>query len=109
MREKDSVAAYFVQAMIHGLGDDPQRLAAALEQFEERRLWRQLPPEGQRLWAETFAPERFQQRLLPLLEMPRLLQLYPLGMQRRVQWCLVRLVGAPLPRGDQPATGTEYP
>ena len=32
MREKDSVAAYFVQAMIHGLGDDPQRLAAALEQ-----------------------------------------------------------------------------
>ena len=32
MREKDSVAAYFVQAMIHGLGNDPRRLAAALEQ-----------------------------------------------------------------------------
>jgi glycosyltransferase involved in cell wall biosynthesis len=43
-------------------------LAAALELFEARRLWRQLPPEGQRLWAETFAPERFEQRLLPLLE-----------------------------------------
>ena len=32
MREKDSVAAYFVQAMIHGLGDDPQRVRAVLEQ-----------------------------------------------------------------------------
>jgi AraC-like DNA-binding protein len=32
MREKDSVAAYFVQAMIHGLGNDPRRLAAALDQ-----------------------------------------------------------------------------
>ena len=30
MREKDSVAAYFVQAMIHGLGDDPQRVRAVL-------------------------------------------------------------------------------
>ena len=43
-------------------------LAAALEQFEARRLWRQLPPEGQRLWAASFSPERFEQRLLPLLE-----------------------------------------
>jgi hypothetical protein len=43
-------------------------LAAALEQFEAQRLWRQLPSEGQRLWAESFAPERFEQRLLPLLE-----------------------------------------
>lgn len=32
MREKDSVAAYFVQAMIHGLEDDPQRVRAVLEQ-----------------------------------------------------------------------------
>jgi AraC-like DNA-binding protein len=32
MREKDSVAAYFVQAMIHGLRDDPQRVTAVLEQ-----------------------------------------------------------------------------
>jgi len=43
-------------------------LAEALERFEARRLWRQLPPERQRLWAERFAPERFEQRLLPLLE-----------------------------------------
>ena len=43
-------------------------LAAALEQFEAQRLWRQLPPEGQRLWAESFAPERFERRMLPLLE-----------------------------------------
>ena len=43
-------------------------LAAALELFEARRLWRQLPPEGQRLWAESFGPERFEQRLLPLLD-----------------------------------------
>jgi AraC-like DNA-binding protein len=32
MREKDSVAAYFMQAMVQGMGDDPQRLTAALEQ-----------------------------------------------------------------------------
>lgn len=43
-------------------------LAAALEQFEAQRLWRQLPPERQRQWAEHFSPERFEQRLLPLLE-----------------------------------------
>jgi glycosyltransferase involved in cell wall biosynthesis len=43
-------------------------LAAALELFEARRLWRQLPPEGQRLWAESFGPERFEQRLLSLLD-----------------------------------------
>lgn len=43
-------------------------LAAALEHFEAGRLWQALPPEGQRRWAETFAPEVFEQRLLPLLE-----------------------------------------
>lgn len=32
MREKDSVAAYFVQAMVHGLDDDPSRQRAVLEQ-----------------------------------------------------------------------------
>ncbi|MEO6679245.1 MAG: AraC family transcriptional regulator [Pseudomonas sp.] len=32
MREKDSVAAYFVRAMIHRLADNPQRLADVLEQ-----------------------------------------------------------------------------
>lgn len=43
-------------------------LAAALERFEAGRLWRQLPAERQRLWAEQFSAERFEQRLLPLLE-----------------------------------------
>jgi glycosyltransferase involved in cell wall biosynthesis len=38
-------------------------LVAGLEQFHNRRLWRQLPAEGQRLWAETFSPARFQQRM----------------------------------------------
>jgi len=32
MRENDSVAVYFVQAMIHALAQDPPRLKAALEQ-----------------------------------------------------------------------------
>jgi glycosyltransferase involved in cell wall biosynthesis len=41
--------------------------AAGLEHFEAERLWRQLEPEGQRLWAERFAPERFEQKLLELL------------------------------------------
>ncbi len=43
-------------------------LAAALEQFEAGRLWRSLPAEGQRLWAEGFAPEVFRQRMHTLLE-----------------------------------------
>jgi len=43
-------------------------LAAALERFEAARLWRQLPAERQRLWAERFSPACFEQRLLPLLE-----------------------------------------
>lgn len=30
MREKDSVAVYFVHTMIHALRDQPQRLAAIL-------------------------------------------------------------------------------
>ena len=53
MREKDSVAAYFVQAMIHGLGDDQQRLAAAARHvavslaaaalgWQRCRQWRQV-------------------------------------------------------------------
>ncbi|MFM7086581.1 MAG: glycosyltransferase [Cyanobium sp.] len=56
-------------------------LAAALEWFEAGRLWEQLPAEGQRLWAETFAPERFEARLLPLLE--RLWQRHRRQLQRR--------------------------
>jgi glycosyltransferase involved in cell wall biosynthesis len=43
-------------------------LAAALEHFEAGRLWRELPAENQRHWAETFSPERFERRLLPMLE-----------------------------------------
>ncbi|MEB3266844.1 MAG: glycosyltransferase [Cyanobacteriota bacterium] len=43
-------------------------LAAALEHFEHHRLWRALPAEGQRQWAERFAPERFEARMLTLLE-----------------------------------------
>jgi len=43
-------------------------LAAAVEHFEARRLWRQLPAEQLRQWAEGFAPERFQERLQTLLE-----------------------------------------
>jgi glycosyltransferase involved in cell wall biosynthesis len=42
--------------------------AAGLERFEAGRLWRQLDPEGQRQWAERFAPKRFEEQLLDLLE-----------------------------------------
>ena len=43
-------------------------LVAALEYFTTSRLWLQLPAEGQRLWAETFAPGRFHQRMIHHLE-----------------------------------------
>ncbi|MFM7269341.1 MAG: glycosyltransferase, partial [Cyanobium sp.] len=43
-------------------------LAAALEHFEAAALWRELPAERQRLWAEAFAPAEFQRRMLTLLE-----------------------------------------
>jgi glycosyltransferase involved in cell wall biosynthesis len=43
-------------------------LAEALEHFESGQLWRRLPAEGQRCWADQFAPERFEQRLMQLLE-----------------------------------------
>jgi glycosyltransferase involved in cell wall biosynthesis len=43
-------------------------LVAALLHFEERRLWHQLPAEGQRQWAERFAPPRFRRRMGDLLE-----------------------------------------
>lgn len=55
-------------------------LAAALERFEAQRLWRRLPPEQLRQWAEGFAPARFQQRLLPLLE--RLWERHQLRLRR---------------------------
>ncbi|MEB3333485.1 MAG: glycosyltransferase [Cyanobacteriota bacterium] len=55
-----------VTAQPTGLLFRPQTVAglvAALEHFVSRRLWLQLPPEGQRRWAETFCPERFHQRM----------------------------------------------
>ncbi|MFN9630842.1 MAG: glycosyltransferase [Cyanobacteriota bacterium] len=55
-----------VTAQPTGLLFQPQTVAglvAALEHFESRRLWLQLPAEGQRRWAETFSPECFHQRM----------------------------------------------
>ncbi len=46
----------------------PASLAAALEYFEAAQLWRYLPAEGQRQWAEGFAPDIFRQRMQTLLE-----------------------------------------
>jgi glycosyltransferase involved in cell wall biosynthesis len=46
----------------------PASLAAALEYFEAGQLWRSLPAEGQRQWAEGFAPDIFRQRMQTLLE-----------------------------------------
>jgi glycosyltransferase involved in cell wall biosynthesis len=41
-------------------------LVAALEHFEQQRLWTQLPAESLRSWAERFGPERFRQRMSAL-------------------------------------------
>ena len=43
-------------------------VVAALDHFASGRLWLQLPPDGQRLWAERFSPACFQQRMTALLE-----------------------------------------
>ncbi len=43
-------------------------LVAALEYFEQQRLWTQLPAESLRAWAERFAPQRFRQRMGALIE-----------------------------------------
>jgi hypothetical protein len=43
-------------------------LAAALERFHHEALWQQLPAEGQRRWAETFAPSRFHRRMTDALQ-----------------------------------------
>ena len=43
-------------------------LSGALQHFEAGRLWRRLPPERQRQWAEEFAPALFQARLQSLLD-----------------------------------------
>lgn len=66
VRPLDGVTAHptgllFAQQSVAGL-------VAALEHFVSRRLWLQLPAEGQRLWAETFAPARFHQRMTDQLE-----------------------------------------
>lgn len=66
-----------VRCLLEGASDPtgllfPQQsaasLAAALEHFEAAALWRRLPPERQRQWAETFAPERFRERMAAVLE-----------------------------------------
>ncbi|MEY2644530.1 MAG: hypothetical protein RLZZ611_1179 [Cyanobacteriota bacterium] len=43
-------------------------LAAALDHFDQGRLWNQLPAERQRRWAEQFSPQRFRQRLTRQIE-----------------------------------------
>lgn len=43
-------------------------LVAALEHFEQQRLWTQLPAESLRNWAERFGPQRFRQRMSELIE-----------------------------------------
>ena len=45
-----------------------QSLALALQDFEQRRRWKDLPPERQREWAENFSTDRFSCRMLTLLE-----------------------------------------
>jgi glycosyltransferase involved in cell wall biosynthesis len=47
---------------------NPTSLASALDHFEQGRLWRQLPAERQRRWAENFATEVFHRRMEALLE-----------------------------------------
>lgn len=41
----------------------PAALVAALERFEQQRLWTHLPAESLRQWAERFSPQRFRQRM----------------------------------------------
>ncbi|UPH91060.1 glycosyltransferase [Synechococcus sp. NB0720_010] len=43
-------------------------LVAALEIFEQRRLWQQLPAERLRRWAEGFSPLRFRARMEAVIE-----------------------------------------
>jgi hypothetical protein len=45
-----------------------QSLALVLQDFEQRRRWKDLPPERQREWAENFSADRFRWRMLELLE-----------------------------------------
>jgi glycosyltransferase involved in cell wall biosynthesis len=43
-------------------------LVEAVEHFEQGQLWKRLPAEGQRAWANQFSPQRFRRRLLALIE-----------------------------------------
>ena len=43
-------------------------LVAALETFEQQRLWQQLPAERLRQWAEGFSPVRFRARMEAVIE-----------------------------------------
>jgi glycosyltransferase involved in cell wall biosynthesis len=43
-------------------------LVEAVEHFEQGQLWKRLPAEGQRAWANQFSPQRFRSRLLALIE-----------------------------------------
>ena len=43
-------------------------LVAALETFEQQRLWQQLPADRLRQWAEGFSPERFRARMEAVIE-----------------------------------------
>ena len=47
---------------------DVPSLVAALEHFEQQRLWTQLPAASLRQWAERFSPQRFRQRSQALIE-----------------------------------------
>jgi hypothetical protein len=43
-------------------------LVAALEHFEQQRLWTQLPAASLRSWAERFSPQCFRQRTQAVVE-----------------------------------------
>lgn len=43
-------------------------LVEALEHFEQNTLWRELPAESLRSWAERFSPQRFRQRMAAVIE-----------------------------------------
>ena len=43
-------------------------LQGCLDHFHDQALWRRFPPDRLRSWAERFAPERFQSRMLSALE-----------------------------------------
>ena len=46
----------------------PASVAQAVDWFEQRRLWRELPPEQLRQWAERFRPDAFVSRFETLVQ-----------------------------------------